>query len=449
MVIYCSTNLVIKNKFKNTAYGIENGNIYNKAAFNKMINSVRKGNYVIYDLDKEIAYPVSKSINSKNFVIIRKNHLKFKEAPKPEKIFKKNYFEDGNIKIILSDFTTKLKPDRSCDTNLCKEILDNINNSKSSIDIAIYGYSSVPEIEKAIKSAIKRGVKVRLVYDDDGRGENIYPDTGKIATLIKNKMSDKNSKEAKYTMHNKFYIFDKKTVITGSANLSHTDMSGFNTNSVIVINSQRVAEIYTQEFEEMFAGKFHSTKLSHENSHHIYFSPQDKGLKKAIIPIIKNAKDYIYIPAFVITENQFTEELINAKKRGIDVKIIVDALNASTKHSKHKDLRGSGIQVKAENWAGKMHSKSIIVDDRFVIIGSMNFSNSGENRNDENFVILENPKAAKFYKEFFLYQWAKIPDKWLRHTPRAEGKESIGSCEDGIDNNYDGYTDKDDEACKF
>ncbi len=37
--------------------------------------------------------------------------------------------------------------------------------------MAIYGYSRVPEIEKAFQEAIKRGVKIRLVYDLDSQGK--------------------------------------------------------------------------------------------------------------------------------------------------------------------------------------------------------------------------------------------------------------------------------------
>ena len=76
-------------------------------------------------------------------------------------------------------------------------------------------------------------------------------------------------------MHNKFYIFDNKIVITGSANLSHTDMSGFNSNNIIVINSADVAKIYKTEFEQMFNGNFHSTKIptakNKANGMQIYF----------------------------------------------------------------------------------------------------------------------------------------------------------------------------------
>lgn len=376
--------------------------------------------------------------------------IRRKKTPSLKVAAPSNYLSKGNIKIYFSDSTTKLKPDRECSSDICKEILSNINNAQNTIDMAIYGYSRVPAIEKSLENAINRGVKIRLVYDLDSKGVNIYEDTSRIVKLISKNSNDGNSAEANSLMHNKFYIFDDKILITGSANLSHTDMSGFNSNSIIVINSNEIAKIYKQEFEQMFAGKFHSAKRVNvkKSDLGIYFSPQDKSITNAVLPVIRRAKKYIYIPTFVLTEKRVTEELINAQKRGVEVKIIIDALNASSKYSKHQILRNNGVSVKTENYAGKMHSKSMIVDDEYVLIGSMNFSYSGENKNDENLIVIKDSEMAKFYKNFFLYQWNRIDNKWLKYNARAEGKDSIGSCEDGIDNNYDGLADKDDPACK-
>ena len=75
----------------------------------------------------------------------------------------------------------------------------------------------------------------------------------------------------------------------------------------------------------------------------------------------------------------------------------------------------------------------------------MNFSKSGENKNDENCLIIESERFAKYYSEFFEYLWNKIPYK---QYVRAEGKDSIGSCSDGVDNNYDGKIDMEDAACQ-
>lgn len=449
-------------KLENSAFGLINGKPCKKFAFNRLLNKIRHTKYGIYTDNK--LFPISKDFAQGDFIVMRKSHYyrlfpkafvkKAKGAKKTKFEKSKIYFKpfsNGNIKIIVSDLTTKLKPDRNCSSDICKEILTNINTSKASIDMAIYGYSSTPAIEKAIKDAQNRGVKIRLIYDVDAKNQNIYPDTFKLVNLIANSKSDSGLKDSNATMHNKFYIFDNKIVITGSANLSHTDMSGFNSNNIIVINSADVAKIYKTEFEQMFNGNFHSAKIptakNKANGMQIYFSPQDKSINNAVLPIIENAKDYIYIPIFVITENRVVEALIKAKQRGVDVRLISDALNASSKYSKIKVLRASGIPVKIENYAGKMHSKTMIVDDKYSIIGSMNFSKSGETKNDENTIVLENAEATKYLKRFFLYQWDRIPDKWLTGYPRAEGWESVGSCSDGIDNDYDGSTDAKDSGC--
>ncbi len=442
-----------KDRFFYSGFCIKDFEPCSQDAFEHQLKSIRRANYKILDIDTENIYELDddRIKDLKNFILIRKAHIQKENKKDTSGFTPQQVLKTKDLTIYLSDMTTNLKPDRNCSDEICKEILFKINNSNKSIDMAIYGYSRVPKIEKALKDALDRGVKIRLVYDLNSKGNNIYDDTDLISKLITNNMSDRNSVEVDNIMHNKFYIFDDKVLITGSANLSHTDMSGFNSNSIVVINSETVAKIYKQEFEQMYAGKFHNQKEKfekEETNFKIYFSPKDKSITNAVLPLIKGAKKYIYIPTFVLTEKRVTKELINAKKRGVDVKIIIDALNASNKYSKHQILRDNGIQVKTENYAGKMHSKSMIVDDEYVLIGSMNFSFSGENKNDENLIVIKDELAAKFYKNFFLYQWNKIDNKWLKFNAKAESKDSIGSCEDGIDNNYDNLTDTDDPACR-
>ena len=439
-----------KRKFENSAFCIKDGKFTNNFAAQKMIKKMRKSNYMIFDMDTEVYLPLDKNFQAKNYIVVRKGYKKNKKFSAKTKTISAVplALKNGNFKIIISDFTQKLKPDRNCSTEMCKEILNNINFAKTSIDFAIYGYSSVPSIENAIKNAKARGVKIRLVYDIDSTGGNIYPNTNELVKLVGNVKNDALSKEKSAIMHNKFYIFDNKIVITGSANLSHTDMSGYNSNAIIVINSPAVAKIYTEEFNQMYEGKFHSNKILTENTSGIYFSPQNKTIQNTILPLIRNSKNYIYIPAFLISHKEMVSELIQAKNRGVDVRVITDALNASAKYSKIRELRAAGMPVKIENYAGKMHSKTMIIDDKYLILGSMNFSKSGESKNDENLMVIENKEAAIFYKKFFLYLWDKIPDKWLKFYPRAEGLDSIGSCSDGIDNDYDGLVDMEEESCR-
>ena len=257
-------------------------------------------------------------------------------------------------------------------------------------------------------------------------------------------------------MHNKFIIFDNKIVYTGSMNFSQNGLSGYDQNDVIIINSKEIAKLYSQEFEQMFSGKFHKDKIKNQENNtykignseiEVYFSPQDKSSFR-IIQLIQNSKHYIYIPTFLITHSRISNELIKARQRGVDVRMIMDANNVHTKNTKHQILRKNGIPIKIESYAGKLHSKTMIIDDKYIIMGSMNFSNSGENKNDENMLVINNPRLAKRYKEFFNYLWAMIPNRYLKYNPKAESKDSIGSCFDGVDNNFNGKVDKQEDSCK-
>jgi len=362
-------------------------------SYKKRLEYIKKADFKLYNAksNKYHCLNCKYGLMAHNFVILSKNQLPSGAKPckyclgdkQNSKHKRKNgsrdyvppkvkcpplSYSNGAIKVFVTDFTTKLVPDRKGKTVLCDELVRQINTAKTSIDIAIYGYDRVPRIENAIRRAIARGVKVRLVYDIDSHNSNIYANTNDFARLIKNTSCDKAPanypKPAQYTnsiMHDKFYIFDKSIVMTGSANLSFTDMSGFNSNSVILIHSAKAAEIFTKEFEQMYNGKFHKLKLKIPNKEHIligktklsvYFSPADYAIERVIVPIVNKAQRYIYMPVFLITDKRLAAALINAKNRGVDVRVIVDATNAKGQYSKHRLLRQHGILVKTENYGG-------------------------------------------------------------------------------------------------
>ncbi len=366
---------------------------------------------------------------------------------------------NGDIKIYYTDFTKTLIPNKNCSTKVCKELVNLIENTKDSIDIAIYGYDEIPAITTALTNAKTRGVDINFVYDENfDPTRTYYRDNSIISNLAKQSRSDKteNQTQSNMLMHNKFIIFDKKTIFTGSMNLSRTGLSGYDINDVIIINSPEIATLYLKEFEQMLSGKFHklknkittNNKFKLGNSEiEVYFSPKDNTSNR-IIELIKSAKTYIYIPTFLITHNKIAQELIIAKQRGVDVRIIIDANSTSTRNTKHAILRKSGVLLKTENYAGKLHSKTMIIDDKYLISGSMNFSNSGENKNDENLLVIKDNKIAKHHKDFFLYLWTSIPNKYMHSNAKPESHDSIGSCFDGIDNNFNGLIDRAEKFCK-
>lgn len=374
-------------------------------------------------------------------------------------------YKDNFIEFYVTDFTRYFYPSKKCLTSACRVLLKEINNAKDTIDFAIYGIDGQPEIINALISAKDRGVKIRWVYDVDAEGTTIYKESLTLAMALTDSRKDidliipeNNTASTRDSiMHNKFFIFDNKKVWTGSANISKTDLAGFNANSVLLINSDVITGFYKSEFEKMYNGTFHRIKTNTQQNVtqlgasdlSVYFSPKDNIVQNYLLPLVENAKTYIYIPVFVITHKNLNDSLIRAVNRGIDVRLIVDSTSAGNKYSSVKYLRDNGVKVKVENLAGKMHMKSIMIDDEYSIIGSMNFTKSGEKYNDENVVIIKNQELTKSFKKIFLYFWSFIPDKWLYSNPITESSDSINSCFDGIDNDFDGKIDNADEGCRI
>ena len=342
-------------------------------------------------------------------------------------------------------------PSTDINTVFGKELIKLIENAEDEILFAIYGLRGQDNILQALIEAQERGVNVKGVVDSDSRNKNYYSDTKRLYEYFEI-VSDHKS----YIMHNKFFIIDKSIVWTGSSNISDTGTGGYNANNALIITNENIASIYLEEFNQMFYDKKFNTRKevnTYENIQtedsvvSIYFSPKSNTYENAIKDLIVNAEEYIYIPIFYLTHKDLAQQLIKAKKRGVEIKVILDATAARNKYSTHKELREQGISVKVENFGGKMHIKSIIIDDKYIVSGSMNLTKAGNIKNDENTLVIENTKLAKRYKDYFLKLWDSIPNKYLYSDPSPESLESGQSCFDGMDNDFDHKIDMKDKVC--
>jgi len=71
-------------------------------------------------------------------------------------------------------------------------------------------------------------------------------------------------------------------------------------------------------------------------------------------------------------QNQIVKDLIEAKKRGVDVKIVVDEF--SNESNAFDILQQNGIEIRWDSENVTTHAKLVIVDGRIVLIGSTNLS---------------------------------------------------------------------------
>lgn len=252
-------------------------------------------------------------------------------------------------------------------------------------------------------------------------------------------------------MHNKFFVIDRRWVWTGSANVSDSDSGGYSANLVAVINSPVLATAYRREFEQMWRGKFHTEKSPNRPTTatvgdarvQVHFSPRGNAVRRAVEPLLERATRRIDVAVFYLTNKFVTADLIAAHRRGVKIRVIVDATSAQNGYTKHEVLRAAGISVKVEDWGGKMHMKSAVIDGRWAIAGSMNWTAAGDRTNDENTLVIDSSRLARQYTQFYNRIWTGIPPRWgpPGTRPSPESPDSRTACTDGIDNDFDTLVD--------
>ena len=89
---------------------------------------------------------------------------------------------------------------------------------------------------------------------------------------------------------------------------------------------------------------------------------------------------------------------MNAKRRGVDVQVILDKSQRSERYSGATYLANEGIPVSIDSDHRIAHNKVMIIDGQTVITGSFNFTKSAESGNAENvLLILHAPELAMKY----------------------------------------------------
>jgi phosphatidylserine/phosphatidylglycerophosphate/cardiolipin synthase-like enzyme len=89
--------------------------------------------------------------------------------------------------------------------------------------------------------------------------------------------------------------------------------------------------------------------------------------------------------------------LVEAYRRGISVRVILDKSNVKETYSSATFLRNMGIPPLIDSEHAIAHNKVLVVDGREVITGSFNFSKAAEQKNAENLVFIDDPAVAAAY----------------------------------------------------
>ncbi|HJR81056.1 MAG TPA: phospholipase D-like domain-containing protein, partial [Anaerolineales bacterium] len=260
-------------------------------------------------------------------------------------------------------------------------LIEKINAAQRSIHIASFEFDLTP-VAEALIDAKQRGVDVRWVTDDEsGLEADEEPGHGQFA-MLQQRGIEVRSDSRSALMHNKFWIFDGQAVWTGSTNITESGIFKQD-NNVLVIHSPEVAAIYEREFEEMWAGQFGPTSPSQLEEQTavvngsqivVVFTSEDPALERAIVPIVRGAQSNIRFLAFTFTDFPLAQAIIDRSGRGVDSAGVFEKVGSDTDAAELKTLYCGGVPVRRDGNSGFLHHKYIVVDERTVITGSMNYS---------------------------------------------------------------------------
>ena len=136
----------------------------------------------------------------------------------------------------------------------------------------------------------------------------------------------------------------------------------------------------------------------------VYFSLYDNP-QKEIIKNINQAEAFINIAMYIFTDREIALPLIEAHERGVKVRLYLDKDQVDYKYSQSRYLVQKGIKTRVSSNNYIMHHKFAIIDNRLLLTGSYNWTFSANNRNDENLMVIDDPKIIEIFQNQFINLW--------------------------------------------
>lgn len=128
--------------------------------------------------------------------------------------------------------------------------------------------------------------------------------------------------------------------------------------------------------------------------------------KSLLLNAIKGANQTLDIAIYNLQDKDIAAAILQAKKRGVSVRLITDAKKAekSERAAILKSFTDNGIAVRT-NRTQKMHLKMTTVDKTLVTTGSYNYSEASAYENQEQLLTIKNKELVKECTNHFTALW--------------------------------------------
>lgn len=137
------------------------------------------------------------------------------------------------------------------------------------------------------------------------------------------------------------------------------------------------------------------------------FSP-DADAEKLVLKVIDAARQNLRLAAYAFTSANVARALIRAKRRGVDVKVLVDE-SANQRKANFAALNllvNADIPTRTIASYSLHHDKYIVIDGKTVQTGSFNYSAAAAKSNSENvLVVWDHAELAQRYLQHWEDRW--------------------------------------------
>jgi cardiolipin synthase A/B len=312
-------------------------------------------------------------------------------------------------------------------------IISELNKAKKHIHLEFYIIEDDRvgnEIREVLISRAKKGVKVRMIYDDVGSwrlgkkfigslkeaGVELYPFMPVHIPFLANRIN--------YRNHRKIIVIDGKVGFVGGINIADRYKYGnkeipFWRDTHLRIEGEAVSSLQVVFLVDwhfvsgrLVSGISYFPKPRVENKQLVQITASGpdsdwSSIMQAYFSAISTAQEYIYIavPYFIPNESILTA-LKTVSLSGIDVKMIIPGIADSFlayngTRSYVQELLEAGIRVFYYQ-KGFIHSKLIMVDDVFASVGTANMDIRSFDNNFEINALIYDEDFCRELKGFFL-----------------------------------------------
>lgn len=324
--------------------------------------------------------------------------------------------------------TTDDSPEESIRPVLNREylptVLEMLASAQISVRIIQYEYVShgaVRDIEQAILAAARRGVDVKMLVDD-----TVKQSRRNVEWLAKRGIDVKLDETAEYgepgdkTTHAKLILIDDRKVLIGSTNFSAKSIEANNEANVYLAGDSAGQAVRTY-FDRLWADpvKEPGVEMCRLGNADIWFN---RHYFPNALKLFQGARKRIYVIVYGMNVGppgskvrDLLAELARAKKRGVDVRVMLDASEGkfAEKNMEFNDeavrfIESAGVPAKFDSTGIVSHAKILLVDD-IAVVGGTNWGRGPlELYNDCN-VAVRRMEAVRRFSEAFLSLWSGRP----------------------------------------